>query len=343
MWLGQGLARTTEGVNIGGYLHCTPSLAHHHRVVAGQAGERGPEWERRPGQIGFSGRGAHIVARCPHCAWERRKCRRRPNPAHHEAGGFCGSGGAQRRPPGGTRRTVDLESVKKMTPDWEWTTAIYRRKQREFVDQLEPCCSDRGWGAPMSKFNSNLKRYRLPKNHKCERCVLPSGTIEEGLHMAARMHPGRRARLILSEYNRLRELAPSLCPHNLRKLLKESTGWLKLGGPFIYKEWRLLTYWETFSGYVAPVDLNTLRGGVDDWLTITKHNGERIDEAQYVQDILDETVRFMSEEWTMPDKLPTVEQWVASGVWMRGKAGTGRKHHDPDRGKGEAYTEVQGS
>ncbi|CAB3262179.1 unnamed protein product [Arctia plantaginis] len=119
-------------------------------------------------------------------------------------------------------------------------------------------------------------------------------------------------------------MAPDICPHNLRKLLKESTGWLKLGGPFIYKEWRLLTYWETFSGYVAPVDINALRGDVDDWLMVTKHNGERIDEAEYVQDILNETIKFMSEEWTMPDKLPTMEQWVASGVWMRGKAGTGR-------------------
>ncbi|CAB3228065.1 unnamed protein product [Arctia plantaginis] len=118
--------------------------------------------------------------------------------------------------------------------------------------------------------------------------------------------------------------ADHVAAQDSQKLLKESTGWLKLGGPFIYKEWRLLTYWETFSGYVAPVDINTLRGDVDDWLTVTKHNGERIDEARYVVDILNETVRFMSEEWTMPEKLPTMEEWVASGVWMRGKAGTGR-------------------
>ncbi|CAB3249509.1 unnamed protein product [Arctia plantaginis] len=72
------------------------------------------------------------------------------------------------------------------------------------------------------------------------------------------------------------------------------------------------------------VDINTLRGDVDDWLTVTKHNGERINEAKYVEDIMDETVKFMSEEFTMPEKLPTMEQWVASGVWMRGKAGTGR-------------------
>ncbi|CAB3229527.1 unnamed protein product [Arctia plantaginis] len=254
-------------------------------------------WEANAQAVG---RGAHIIARCPHCAWAsgRRKCRRRPNPAHHEAGGFSGGGGAQRRPSGGAGRAIDLESIKRMIPDWEWTTALYRRKQKELVSQFEPCCSDRGWEAPMSKFNSNLRRYRLPKSHECEGCALPRGTIEEGLHMAARMHPGRRARLIPS--------------------------WLKLGGPFIYKEWRLLTYWETFSGYVAPVDINALRGDVDDWLTVTKHNGERIDEAEYVQDILNETIKFMLEEWTMPDKLPTMEQWVASGVWMRGKAGTGR-------------------
>ncbi|CAB3242517.1 unnamed protein product [Arctia plantaginis] len=136
--------------------------------------------------------------------------------------------------------------------------------------------------------------------------------------MTARLHPGRSARLVISEYHRLRNLTLDICPHNL-----ESTGWLKLGGPFIYKEWRLLTYWETYSGYVAHVDMDSSRDDVDDWLTVTKHNGERVGEEKYINDIIQETCKFMAEERSLPDNLPTMKEWVESGVWMRGKAVTG--------------------
>lgn len=89
------------------------------------------------------------------------------------------------------------------------------------------------------------------------------------------------------------------------------------------QHWRLLTYWETFSGYTPPVEMSTLRNDVDDWLTTMKHNGSRIDEAAYVNDIITETVKLISEEWTMPAVLPTISEWVSSGLWMRGKSGTG--------------------
>lgn len=96
-----------------------------------------------------------------------------------------------------------------------------------------------------------------------------------------------------------------------------------MGGSYAQANWRLLTYWETFTGYTPPVALHTLRGDVDDWLTVTKHNGERIDEVTYVGDIIKETQKYMAEEWTLPSQLPSVDEWVESGVWMRGKSGTG--------------------
>lgn len=116
----------------------------------------------------------------------------------------------------------------------------------------------------MSSFNANLSRYRLPKDHSCGGCVLPKGTVEDGVHLLMRLHPGRGASKILSEYQHLRELTGDICPHNLRKVLKESTGWLKLGGRYVSKYWRLLTYWETMTGYVPPVKISQLKGDVDD-------------------------------------------------------------------------------
>lgn len=174
----------------------------------------------------------------------------------------------------------------------------------------------------MSQFNRNLRRYHLPQ-HACDGCVMPEGVIEDGLHLLARIHPGKGSRRIIEEYNCLRNMTHDICPHNLRKFLKECTGWLKLGGRFIDPNWRLLTYWETNTGYVPPVELGTLKHDVDDWLTCTKHNGSRIDEERYVADIYAETCQFLTEEWDLPRDLPTAQEWVKSGVWMRGRAGTG--------------------
>ncbi|CAG9790696.1 unnamed protein product [Diatraea saccharalis] len=103
----------------------------------------------------------------------------------------------------------------------------------------------------------------------------------------------------------------------------ETTGWLKLGGSYIDINWRLLTYWETLFGYIAPKTMDSLKKDVDDGLTITKHNRERINESKYVGDIIQETELYLREEWHRPDKIPTIKKWVASGVWMCGKAGTG--------------------
>lgn len=220
---------------------------------------------------------------------------------------------------------MNLVPPETMDPDWEWTPALLRHKQRSLVGAMNYCCGEKGWGAAILKYNKTLLRYRLPKDHaECEGCRLPSGVLEDGLHVLARMHPGRGGRAIVAEYDRLTSSFPSLCVHQVRKLLKETTGWLKLGGRFCHPRWRLLTYWETFSGYVPPGKLKDLRPDVDDWLTRTKHNGAEIDEIGYINDLITETRKYVREEWTRPDSLPSLEEWVRAGVWMRGKAGTGQ-------------------
>lgn len=182
---------------------------------------------------GFYGGGAHTIARCTACQYGPYKCGRPAGAPYHQARGFGVTGGAQ---PGSQRTpgcSIELKPISRMRPDWEWDSATYQKKQRDFICGLEPCCDQRGWEAEMSKFNKNLRRYRLPKGHTCHGCVLPSGTIEDGIHLLVRLHPRRGARIVLTEYTRLRNIAGHLCAHNLRKLLKESTGWLKLGGRFI--------------------------------------------------------------------------------------------------------------
>ncbi|CAH0663770.1 unnamed protein product [Spodoptera exigua] len=38
---------------------------------------------------------------------------------------------------------------------------------------------------------------------------------------------------------------------------------------------------------------------------------------------VEETRMYIKEEWVRPASLPTLNEWIGSGVWMRGKAGTG--------------------
>ncbi|CAB3229485.1 unnamed protein product [Arctia plantaginis] len=101
-------------------------------------------------------------------------------------------GGAQRRPSGGAGCSVDLEPIKRMTPDWEWTTALYRRKQREYIDKLEPCCSDKGWGAPM-KWGLPLKgdvprmaRVTPELNDEWEVAAISTRYLDEVMHRQTR-------------------------------------------------------------------------------------------------------------------------------------------------------------
>ncbi|KAG7313468.1 hypothetical protein JYU34_000598 [Plutella xylostella] len=75
--------------------------------------------------------------------------------------------------------------------------------------------------------------------------------------------------------------------------------------------------------YVPPVDISKLKEDVDDWLTVTKHNGERVGETKYFDDLHHGACAYLRREWSRPGNLPAKQEWVRSGVWMRGKAGTG--------------------
>lgn len=85
-----------------------------------------------------------------------------------------------------------------------------------------------------------------------------------------------------------------------------------------------------------PRRTDMLRGVVDDWLTVTKHDGESIDELACLNDLYNEVFSFLTQEWKMPSLLSDLSEWITSGVWLRGKAGTGEKTHiEVDRVEGK--------
>ncbi|KAL4704142.1 hypothetical protein ACJJTC_012958 [Scirpophaga incertulas] len=77
-------------------------------------------------------------------------------------------------------------------------------------------------------------------------------------------------------------------------------------------------------GYTEYKGEPQLRGEVMDWLVTPKTIGEGLcGEARYVDLMYHEAVSFL-REWQIPKLLPTLDEWLAAGKWMRGKAGTGK-------------------
>ncbi|KAL4705583.1 hypothetical protein ACJJTC_006911 [Scirpophaga incertulas] len=175
-----------------------------------------------------------------------------------------------------------------------------------------------------SKHLDNLRRFRLEDSHQCEGCSLPPGVLEDGIHLIARVVPRGQAKNIIATYRILRDLWENLCVHELKSALKTFSGEAKRGGRYIHKWWRNMTHWDLMYGYTEYKDLSALREEVRDWLVEPKKIGEGLcGESEFVERMYQEAVTFLSREWKPPRELPTLREWVATGVWMRGKAGTG--------------------
>lgn len=211
-----------------------------------------------------------------------------------------------------------------MRPDWTWDWVSFVQEVRALVSLASCSCGEGGFNAPIGNFNSSLRKYRTPAGHHCRFCdSMGQGLLEEGLHLMCRLGGRSVGASIVTWYNHLRTIASHLCIHDLKKLLKEVTGLLKMGGYYIHPHWRHLTYWETCYGYVEYKESGSMREEVLDWLVNNRTLGGSLGEATYLTELYRETISLLEEEWRVPDKLPTAREWVYEGVWMRGKAGTG--------------------
>lgn len=109
--------------------------------------------------------------------------------------------------------------IERMIPDWQWGPSLYRRHQLKWLGDLTLCCKEKGWGSGINKFNLNLRRYRLPKEHARLGCGghLSEGVIEEGIYILTRMHPGVGTRAFIRKYCTIREMTTALCLHDIKK------------------------------------------------------------------------------------------------------------------------------
>lgn len=170
----------------------------------------------------------------------------------------------------------------------------------------------------------------MPRVCTCKGCAVfgapGDSTLEDGLHLICRVAPAPAVSAIKWLYNILLERGKQAgaCIHELPKILKAVSGEVKRGGKFIHRHWRYLTHWDTMFGYVAYKGKGAMIQEVTDWLVTRRDIGKGLmGEPQYVTRIYEECVRFLQQEWKMPNELPTAREWVRAGKWIRGRSGTG--------------------
>jgi len=204
-------------------------------------------------------------------------------------------------------------------PEPVWNLDLF---QKTLKLRFKPkcACNIPGTSLGFDKFNIPLRRYYTPKNHvKCPGCPLGGGALEELIHMVAR---SVNASYPVEWYDYLKSNF-RWCAHDFRGFFKEVTSLLKLGGVRIHQHWEHLCYWELALGFSSYKSIPDFLPEVQRWLGTVKTNGDIIGEDNYCSMLYEEAVSILQENWHLPEKVPTIEQWVAAGDWMLGQAGTG--------------------
>lgn len=217
-------------------------------------------------------------------------------------------------------------------PEWVWSGALFELKMAEKLEALRAdfganynCgCGQNAWNLKYDEFMKQNLKMRMV-DHSCMGCSLGEGIFEDGVHILVRVTYPRVGSAMIERYNRLRRCYPSACRHGICKILKLETGFLKMGATRITPYWREFCYWEVNYGYVPYKQVDALWPEIQDWLCNDLVLGGPLGEDNYLAMLYDEAHQFMASEWNVPRRLVTIKDWVKTGKWMEGHAGTGGK------------------
>lgn len=206
---------------------------------------------------------------------------------------------------------------------WDW---VYFIKKLERTP-VTSCCKQKFRRMQYPDHLKSLLRYRFNKDHKCSFCIyFGRGTVvEDYFHLLLWMSgPVIGGNLLPIVDHVLSMLPKNACVHAYTAFTKQLTALAKKGGAYITPYWRYLCYWETATGYKKEGPVRELYPSVAEWLLKPKINGTLVGEDNYLALLFDEVYKFLREEWTMPGELPSLEDWISSAMWMRGKSGSGQ-------------------
>ncbi|APG76006.1 hypothetical protein 2 [Hubei toti-like virus 19] len=191
------------------------------------------------------------------------------------------------------------------------------------VEHKCDCGGEKALEGEVSPFCQPLQRYRLKEHPSCVGCPLAHGVLEEGIHILARSSPTDIGKDIVNEFNRVKTYLEGRCQCYARKYFKKRTGLFKMGGRYIHRSWRALCYWEMLYGYTEYKGLENMKEEIEEWLVKPRVLGGPLQEADYLEMLAEEFASNLEREWRLPDNIPSLDTWIKTGKWMRGKSGTG--------------------
>uniref|UniRef100_A0AAU7L0Q3 RNA-directed RNA polymerase n=1 Tax=Zeugodacus cucurbitae toti-like virus 4 TaxID=3159488 RepID=A0AAU7L0Q3_9VIRU len=168
-----------------------------------------------------------------------------------------------------------------------------------------------------------MQRYRLKEHRKCRGCVLPRGVLEDGIHILMRGGHKAACDLVMALYTMAIRCKNITCKCKMQKYFKKQSAILKLGGKYIHEDWRWGVHWEMFYGYTPYRGVEHMLDEVEQWLVTRRILGGELSEEEYMAMLSEETITFCREEWKMPKGCLKINEWVATGEWMRGRSGDG--------------------
>lgn len=151
----------------------------------------------------------------------------------------------------------------------------------------------------------------------------PKGKLEDGLHMACRLGGVNAQALVVYWYWFMRDELPDACRCQVTSMLKGLTRLAKLGGEYLYRDWRWLVYWEVGLGFQPYCSVDKMEGKARKWLEAKVALGGPMGEDRYTRAMYVEARKFLSEEWVTPSETPSVIEYCKGGAWMMGRAGMG--------------------
>lgn len=183
-------------------------------------------------------------------------------------------------------------------------------------------CNKKSLLAEPSDLNMSLRKFRFrhSDHSPCEGCGFGVGVLEEGLHLLCFLSPNA-AGSIIKQYKFLIPFLGQCCLHTAVFFLKDVTGLLRSGGTYISKFWRILSFWERLYGYSDYSSDAEIKEELLDWLGRANDTGSVIGVNVHAEVTYDKVFKLISEAWTVPEEYLTLDQWIKSLVWTRGKSG----------------------
>lgn len=204
---------------------------------------------------------------------------------------------------------IEWGDVAVISPEDEWSYTLYHARTRASEMELRDdvrvgmnCgCGVPGWEMPYDEHWTSLRKYVLPK-HYYSACVMPSGVLEDHVHLLARLAQDRVVHSMVGQYWDIIHRWTNACRHGVASLCKIRTGFLKMGGSTHQPVLEDVLYWELGYGYLPYKPVEELAP-----LVLEGH----IEEDAYLDMLAQEVGRFMTEEWEIHKEI-SIKDWFMS-------------------------------